>query len=147
MHDDVIQLIERCRVPFPKAGSGVSQAAVSDAEAALGIPFPESYKWWLLNYGGGQIKGDIVYGLHDGDIGKPDIVELARMNEHDGLYGDGRLVFSVGNGENFFFDTTKMEHGEYRVVMHDIAQEDLIPYARSFEEFLCKRIRELYGVV
>jgi len=150
MHDDVIQLIERSKVAFPKFGNGVSEATVTKAEAALRIPLPESYKWWLLNYGGGQIKGDIVYGLEDGlepDEWGPDIVELARMNEHDGLYYKDRLVFSMGNAENFFFDTTKMENGEYQVFTHDITQNDMTPYARSFVEFLQKRIRELCGVV
>jgi hypothetical protein len=147
MHDDVIQLIQRSKVAFPKIGKGVSQATISNAEAALGIPLPESYKWWLLNYGGGQIKGDIVYGLDEGDMGRPDIVELARMNQHVGLYDKDRLVFSISNGENFFFATTKMENGEYRVFTHDITQNDMIPYARSFVEFLQKRIRELFGIV
>lgn len=146
MFDDVIQLIERSKVAFPKIGNGVSVATITSAEKALGFPLAESYKWWLLNYGGGQIKGDIVYGLDEDGMGRPDIVELARMNEQDGLYNKDRLVFSMGNAENFFFDTTKLENGEYPVLVHDITQDEVIQYAGSFADFLRKRIRELYKI-
>lgn len=146
MHEDLIQLIDRSKVAFPGFGEGVSANYVSQAEASLGIPFPESYKWWLLNYGIGQIKGDIVYGLDEKALGAADIVALAKTNEQDGLYDIGRLVFCMGNAENFFFDTTKLQSGEYPVILHDISQDDLIPYAVNFAEFLRKRIGELYGL-
>jgi len=147
MYEDLIQLIERSKVAFPKMGNGVAVATVDGAERSLGIELPESYRWWLTNYGGGQIKGDILYGLDEDGTGRPDIVELARMNGRDGLYDISRLVFSIGNGENFFFDTTKHNNGEYQIVLHDITQDELIPYAENFAEFLRKRIRELYGVM
>jgi hypothetical protein len=146
MHEDLMQLIERAKVAFPKFGNGVPQATITAAEQALGVPLPDSYKWLLLNYGGGQLKGDIVYGLDEGGMGRPDIVELARLNEQDGLYHIDRLVFCMGNAENFLFDTTRAKNGEYPVLLHDITQDELIPYAESFAEFLRKRIREVYSV-
>jgi hypothetical protein len=146
MYEDLIKLIDRSRVAFPKTGSGVSPARISRAEATLGFPLPESYKWWLLNYGGGQIKGDIVYGLDENDMGRPDIVELARMNEQDGLCEKNKLVFSIGNAENFFFDLTVLKNGEYLVFTHDITQNDVVQYASNFADFLRKRIYELCGV-
>lgn len=146
MYDEVTRLIEKFEVAFPKFGSGVSEMAIRDAESALGLPLPNSYKWWLANYGGGQVRGDIVYGLDEEGIGKPDIVALARMNESDGLYDRSRLLFSVGNEENFYFDTTEMHAGEYRIFTHDVAQNSSLPYAPSFADFLLRRIRELYGV-
>ena len=45
---------------------------------ALAIAFPPSYRWWLSNYGGGQIGGDIVYGLDEAGIGAPDLVRLTK---------------------------------------------------------------------
>jgi hypothetical protein len=146
MHEDLVQLIEGSGVAFPKFGNGVTQATISNAEATLGVGLPESYKWWLLNYGGGQIKGDIIYGLDEGELGRPDLVELARLNEQDGLYTTARLVFAMGNAQNFFFDTTNDENGEYPVLEHDITQDEVQPYAKSFAGFLRKRIGELYAV-
>lgn len=145
MYEDIIQLIERARVSFPPFGNGVSQTAIDNAETTLGFALPQSYKWWLLNYGGGQIQGDIVYGLDEGGMGRPDVVELAKMNERDGLYGQERLVFCMGNAENFVFDTQSLEDdGEYEVLLHDIAGGEEIPYATSFTEFLQRRIKEVY---
>jgi hypothetical protein len=149
MYTDLIQLIERSRVAFPKIGSGVRLSVITRAETTLGVRFSESYKWWLLNYGGGQIRSDVVFGLEEGlreNEWGPDIVNLAQINKRDGLYDIGRLVFCMGNGENFLFDTSKLENGEYRVFLHDIAQNELIPYAESFAEFLQKRIREVYRI-
>ena len=146
MYDDLIQLIERSKTAFPKFGNGVSHAAILGAEKALGFPLPESYKWWLLNYGGGQLKGDIVYGIDEPDMGRPDVVKLARINELDALYDDDRLVFSIADAENFYFDTAELRNGEYPVFMHDITQNNVILYAGSFSEFLRKRIHELFGI-
>ncbi len=84
MYEEVIRLIERAGVAFPPLGNGVSQAAIENAETVLGIALPNSYKWWLLNYGGGQIQADIVYGLDEDGMGRPDLIELAHMNEQDG---------------------------------------------------------------
>jgi antitoxin YobK len=147
MHDDLIRLVEQHKVAFPKLGSGVPQATIDRAEASLGIPLPESYKWWLLSYGGGQIQGDIVYGLARGlgdDVWEPDIVQLAMTNERDGLYDLSRLVFCTGNGEDFFFDTRNLKNGEYPVFLREISQDEM-RYAESFADFLCRRIRELHG--
>lgn len=148
MFEDLIQLIERSNVAFPKIPRRITQENITRAEMALGIRLPESYRWWLLTYGGGQIKGDVVFGLEEGlekDEWSPDIVKLAGINKRDGLYNKEQLVFCMGNGENFFFDTTKDENGEYQVFQHDIIQNDLIPYAENFADFLRKRIRELFG--
>ncbi len=145
MFEDVQRLIEQAKVAFPKFGNGVSSTVVAEAEKRLAIPLPESYKWWLLNYGGGQIGGDIVYGLDEGGMGRPDIVELAQANEQDGFHGLERLVFSIGNEENYYLDTTEGldESREYRVYLQECGQEP-VEYANSFADFLQRRIKEVY---
>jgi len=54
-------------------------------------------------------------------------------------------VFCEGNGENFFFDTTKLENGEYQVFLDEVGESGINPYAKNFAEFLFRRIREHYG--
>lgn len=78
MFEDIAALIEQSGVAFPKPGNGVRRAAIDNAEKALGVALPASFKWWLLNYGCGQIGGDLVYGLDEGGNGMADIVELRR---------------------------------------------------------------------
>ncbi len=146
MYNDVVDLIREYRVAFPRFGDGVSQESIDQAQRDLGILLPPSFKWWLHNYGGGQIRGDIMYGLEDGNIGRPDIVRLAKENEQNGLYGKERLVFCVGNSSNFCFDTENCdENGEYKVMEHDIDSDEEYCYADSFAAFLERRIKALYG--
>ena len=75
-----------------------------------------------------------------------DILDLARIHKQHCLYDRGRLVVCTGNEENFFFDTTRLENGEYPVYRHDIGENDSVLFAQSFADFLRKRIRELYGI-
>lgn len=142
--DDIRSLIERKQVAFPAFGSGVSEAAIVDAEKRLRLKFPASYRWWLRHYGGGQIRSDIVYGLDEAGGGRPDIVKLAEARASAGL-PSRMLVFSVGNGEVFYFETSHPnEHGEYPVILEEGAPDTAFEYARDFGGFLMRRINELY---
>lgn len=116
MYEDLQSLIERAKVPFPKFGRGVSIGSIADAEAKLGAPFPASYRWWLLNYGGGQLKGDLLYGLDEQGLLLPDIVKLAQQNWQAGFYEQTEIVFCTGNEENFLFDAATMNENEYHVI-------------------------------
>lgn len=147
MFDDIQQSIEDANVSFPKFGRGVELPAIAEAEARLGIPLSESYKWWLLNYGGGQIGGDVIYGLDEPEMGRPDIVRLALDNQANRTFGLERLTFAIGNEEDFYFDTTEgPDHtGEYKVYLQEYGQEPFL-YADSFAEFLRRRIREVYRI-
>jgi antitoxin YobK len=147
MYEDIIELIERAKgkVAFPPFGNGVSQTTIDRAETALGFVLPPSYKWWLLNYGGGQVGGDIVYGLDVEDMGRPDIVEQAHINERNGLYGKDRLELYEGNEESFLFDMqSRDENGEFGVLYYDSDRGEEEPYAGSFADFLRRRIKEKY---
>ena len=147
MIERVKQLIERAKVHFGKFGTGISEQAIANAERALKIPLPPSYKWWLENYGGGQIRGDVLYGIDEGELGMPDIVMLHEANERDGLFSSEELVFSIGNEEWFYFDTTEAAaNGEYPVYLLDDAQSEPFLYAKGFLEFLERRITEMYKV-
>ncbi len=146
MHDDIVELIESAHVAFPKFGKGVAQVAIDRAEKDLGIPLPDSYKWWLLNYGGGQVGSDIVFGLDEFDSGRPDIVELAKLNDRETRDNRREVVFYIGNGEEFFFDTSALNAGEYPILYRETSDQDGLPYAASFADFLRKRIREVCGI-
>lgn len=145
MYGDLVELIRRKRVQFPPFGHGVSEASISAAEASLGVSFPPSYRWWLRNYGGGQIGGDLVYGLDEEAIGAPDVVVLNIADLADGLRLPHEVIFYIGNEERFLFDTSRQWRSGECPVCYRIFGENDVDYAASFDEFLRRRIAELFG--
>ena len=143
MYEALIQQIENTSdVAFGPFGDGLSEERIQAAEAALRISFPDSYRWWLRNYGGGQIRGDIVYGLDVDNQGRPDVVLLAELNRE--LYSNSELVICDGNEESFYLDLgAERISGEYPVIHHDIDMDEREFYSESFAGFLAKRISQL----
>ena len=144
MYEELIDLIERRRVSFPPFGSGVSEAAILNAEAELKVRFPPSYRWWLLSFGGGQIGHDLVFGLDEAGIGAPDISRLNKADLADGLRQSHEIMFYIGNEERFYFDISRQtDSGECPIYHRVYGEEQDFAYARTFDEFLRKRISEL----
>lgn len=144
MYEQLVHLIEQKEVSFPPLGSGVSESSILNAEAELRVRFPPSYRWWLLNYGGGQIGQDLVYGLDEAGIGAPDITALNKADLTDGLRQSHEIMFYIGNEERFFFDLSRQNNSGECPVCHRIFGEDQdVDYAWTFDEFLQKRISEL----
>lgn len=140
MFEDLAGMIARTRVAFPRPGSGVSEFAIQSAERRLGLSLPPSFRWWLREYGGGQIGGDILYGLDEAGIDAPDIVELARRNRADGR-DPSRLVVCIGNEEEYWLATSATQPDEECPVwLADGGHVSL--YASSFAEFLRRRLRD-----
>lgn len=146
MYDSVIRLIAEAGVAFPEYGNGVSDETIERAERSLGFPLPDSFKWWLSKYGGGQIRSDIMYGLDEHDEGRPDIAKLHLANIADSVCSESEVVFLIGNEEIFYFDVNSWRDGEYSIYLRDSAQAEPILYAMSFHEFLKKRIQEVCGI-
>lgn len=145
MYEELVHLIEQENVSFPPFGSGVSEASILNAEAELRVRFPPSYRWWLLNFGGGQIGHDLVFGLDEAGIGAPDITKLNKADLADGLRQSHEIMFYIGNEERFFFDVSRQTAMGECPVCHRVFGEDQdVDYASTFKEFLRKRISELY---
>jgi hypothetical protein len=49
--------------PHATFGPGVPEGVIADAERALGVSFPPSYRRFLATYGGGYIRGYELEGL------------------------------------------------------------------------------------
>ncbi|HEM3588859.1 TPA: SMI1/KNR4 family protein, partial [Streptococcus suis] len=41
-------------IEFAPFGKGISEEWIKKAEERLNFVFPETYKWWLINYMGGE---------------------------------------------------------------------------------------------
>src|SRR4051812_10963228 len=97
MDQRLVDLIRTARVPFGPYGQGISQEAIREAEQSMSVRLPPSYKWWLANYHSGQIRGDIIYGIDEGNLGLPDIVTLYQRNRLRPMFGDSRLMVAAGD--------------------------------------------------
>ena len=144
MYDEIIKLIENEgeSVDFAPFGEGISEEWIEKAEKRLKNKFPETYKWWLRNYNGGEVYGEEIYSIYgidfDSVIGG-DIVyinELSRKNDKEFL---NKIVISEPNDSIFYFDISNgLVNGEYPIYEYYTKEK----YANSFLEFLKRRILE-----
>jgi hypothetical protein len=145
--DEIAELIARAgdSVKFGSHGEGVSEEWIARAEGKLGIPLPPSYKWWLRNYGGGEIESEEVYSIYQIDFDTVvggDIVAVALRNVAKGIVPREKLYISrPGGDETFYFKPLEAdEAGEYPVYSFDQINSIEERYADSFSEYLRKRI-------
>jgi antitoxin YobK len=74
------------------------------------LKLPDSYKWWLRYYSGGEISGEEIYSVYEMDFDSVrggDIVYMSIVNGRNGLCGMERLFICdpPGAGESFYFAT------------------------------------------
>lgn len=122
-------------------GEGVPQSWIDDAEQRIGVYLPETYKWWLLNYGSGELYGDEVYGLYgleefDGYSG--DIVYQYEYNIENGMTTIYQLPVFNMNGEEYYFDLSQPSV-DFEYPIYSMLNTDA-KYASNFLEFLKKQI-------
>ena len=144
MYDEIIKIIRdagEC-VDFAPFGEGISEEWIELAEKRLDVKLPQSYKWWLKNYNGGEILGEEVYsiyGIDFDDVVGGDIVYINELNRKDNNF-NAKLIISETNDELFYFDLTQgLMEGEYPVYEYYTKTR----YADSFLEFLKRRILEI----
>lgn len=142
-YEEIKKLIaETDDVDFADFGNGVSEEWIRKAEERLGFKLPTTYKWWLKNYGGGEIYGEEIFSIYEEDFDTVvggDIVYMYELNKKDSNYPQNILVISECDDEVFYFDlTSKVKDNEYPI--YSLSSKDI--YAIDFLEFLKKRITE-----
>ena len=124
-------------VDFGPFGEGISDEWITKAEERLHFIFPETYKWWLKNYMGGEIYGDeifSIYGLDFDSVIGGDIVYINELNRKEGFSNSDQLVICEGEDGMFYFQKQESLTNELAVF------RDGEYYASDFIEFLIKRI-------
>ena len=124
-------------VDFGPFGEGLSDEWITKAEERLHFIFPESYKWWLKNYMGGEIYGEeifSIYGLDFDSVVGRDIVYINELNREEGFSNSEQLVICEGEDGMFYFQKQESLTNELAVF------RDGEYYASDFIEFLLKRI-------
>lgn len=124
-------------VDFGPFGEGISDEWITKAEERLHFIFPESYKWWLKNYMGGEIYGEEIFSIYGLDFDRVvggDIVYINELNRKEGFSNSEQLVIYEGEDGMFYFQKQESLTNELPVF------RDGEYYASDFIEFLLKRI-------
>jgi hypothetical protein len=143
-YDEIIKIIadNDDHVDFADFGDGVTEEWIQRAEGRLKIKLPESYKWWLKNYSGGEVFGEeifSIYGMDFDTVVGGDIVYMHELNMNKDVFSDNMLVICESNDAVFYFDLSKpSEDDEYPI--YEFHTKQL--YARDFVEFLKRFIIE-----
>lgn len=149
-YEQINSLIESADfVDFAPFGDGVREELIRRAEDNLGVAFPASYRWWLKNYGGGEIFGQEIFSVYESglrsDFSGGDICHMHMINASKGRDDDGRRLFiSQASGAEQVFYFKLAGHDEWPVYSSDPGLQSERFYAESFGEFLIKRIEELW---
>ena len=124
-------------VDFGPFGEGISDEWITKAEERLHFIFPETYKWWLKNYMGGEIYGEEIFSIYGLDFDRVvggDVVYINELNREEGFSNSDQLVICEGEDGMFYFQKQESLTNELAVF------RDGEYYASNFIEFLLKRI-------
>lgn len=119
---------------------GVDEKQIEYVQNTLEVQLPESYKWFLTNYGSGGLFGVDILGVAKSNIAS---VVIETKNYRD-LGMSKSLVVIEDTGEYAYcLDTSKMENNECPVIAWN-RQGGLDDFntAKNFYEFLSQRLLE-----
>ena len=132
-------------VEFGEYGKGCSENWIIEAENYLGYELPDSYKWWLKNFGGGEVGfgNEIysIYGMAFETVLGGDIVSNAISNKKnlDLEPSDKLYLYEGGHHEAYFNIEKGMKDGEYEVIENSdgriIVHKNFCRFLSSFIEF------------
>lgn len=133
-----------------RPGSAIDQAWIDAAEKALGFPLPDSYKWWLREFGDTSIGGQDLLTLAPREFREDadsDLVYVRKVDLAAGIKPSSRLYFFRPSLEEAFaFDLNSYINGEYLVVKECALGGGEEVYSCSFAEFLEKQDAEYRGL-
>ena len=141
-YEKLKKLIERSgdSVDFADFGDGISDEWITKAEEKLNITLPDSYKWWLRNYSGGEVDGIEIFSIYCEDFDTVvggDIVYMYFQNKKLYDFPDTVLPICETDDDIYYFNTAEVnENSEYPI--YSMNEDQLI--ANDFIDFLTKLI-------
>ncbi len=112
---------------------GIPLSEIERVMRELSVTFPESYKAFLSNFGGGSAGGKIIFGITGND--EDDLMIATQMARSAGL-SDKFIIISYIQGDMYCLDTSKMQDGECPVVRLSEDYEVTDTVSKSFGQFL-----------
>jgi antitoxin YobK len=135
--DKLINFINSNAEPDDFTG-GIDIKQIEHVQDTLKVKFPESYKWFLNNYGSGGL-----YGIDISRVAKSNIstVVIETESYRDLGLNDNLVVIEDVDEFAYCLDTSKMENNECPVVAWN-KQGGLDDFntAENFYEFLLQRL-------
>jgi hypothetical protein len=116
---------------------GVDKSQITLVQNELGVELPESFKWFLSNYGSGGMFGVDIQGV--GKSNRPPVVVNTKRFRDLGL--DENLVVIENAGEYAYcLYTSKMENNECPIIAWNrVGGLDDYYTSKNFYEFLSQR--------
>ena len=125
--------------------SKVTNKLITNAEKEIGYSLPNSYKWFLLNYGEGEIGLDYeICTLHhkNTEFRQNDLVDRYIENSIKHSYFPKHILsICRRDGLDFVFDLEDMKNHECPVYEYEARTYNR--YADSFMEFVERRGKEV----
>lgn len=153
-YDSVMNLIEAhsAEISFWPPGNGASEEWIQRAEESLGVNLPPTYKWFLREFGFGDIGHEEIYGILEEEFETAvggDVVYNFLVRRKSGTAAQNQLVLCDNDGDEIFYFKLDSpgEDGEFPVFRIDHMEGSDEPYADDFLEFLKKRIEFLCSSV
>ncbi|WP_116818167.1 SMI1/KNR4 family protein [Pseudomonas syringae] len=128
---------------FGTPADAVADEWIIKAEQRLGHQLPDSYKWFLRNYAGGEVGTEEIYSIYGIDfdnINGGDIV-FQHINglKNKSTTQEKVVISKTDLGEVFFFNYNTYKDNECQIFLR-IPSGAAVLYAENFYEYLAKRI-------
>lgn len=118
---------------------GISENEIENAMKTLSVVFPESYKAFLSDFGGGDAGGEIIFGITNNE--EDDVVIATQMERSQGL-PKNLIIIGFSNDTLVCLDTNKMNNGECPVVEVNDDYSEIEVVADTFGKFLYEYLNE-----
>lgn len=116
---------------------GVDDNRIVEVEKELNVTLPESYKWFLREYGHGGIAGIDIIGIGPKSV-EPPVVQLTKDYRKIGMPNS---LVAIYNADEWVYclETNKMVNGECPVIDWDFRGESFRHYD-NFYLFLIDKL-------
>ena len=118
---------------------GISENEIENAMKTLSVVFPESYKAFLSDFGGGDAGGEIIFGITNNE--EDDVVIATQMERSQG-FPKNLIIIGFSNDTLVCLDTSKMNNGECPVVEVNYDYSEIEVVADTFGKFLYEYLNE-----
>lgn len=118
---------------------GVTDKHIKEIEKDLKVTLPDSYKWFLTEYGSGGAFGTMILGY---DSHGAEVVDQTK--EYRTFYNliPGLVVIEYIDEFSYCLDTNKMVDGECPVILWDNHEGYGYTAANNFLEFLLQQLKK-----